>query len=82
MVDDISVLAIEECLIQQLPTLFMPDAVFNMDDDIIREIAAESEEAAAERERSTVRLHVLEMGLRDLSCLNNHSRKPGKCYIN
>ncbi|RMJ28725.1 DYNc [Aspergillus sp. HF37] len=29
--DDISVLAVEECLIQQLPTLFMPEAVFNMD---------------------------------------------------
>lgn len=82
VVDDISVLAVEECLIQQLPTLFMPEAVFNMDDDIIRGIAAESEESAAERERSTVRLRVLEMGLRDLSRLNNHPRKPGECYIN
>jgi hypothetical protein len=82
VVDDISVLAVKECLIQQLPTLFMPEAVFNMDDDIIRGIAAESEEAAAKRERSTVRLHVLEMGLRDLSYLNNHPRRPGECYIN
>ena len=82
VVDDISVLAVEECLIQQLPTLFMPETVFNMDDDIIRTIAAESEESVAERERCNVRLRVLETGLRDLSRLNNHTMKPCERCIN
>jgi hypothetical protein len=78
VVDDISVLAVEECLIQRLPTLFTPETVFNLDEDVIQRIAAESEESAAERERSTRRLRILETGLRDLSRLNNHPRTPGE----
>ena len=57
----------------------MPETVFNLDDDIVHGIAAESEESIAERERSTERLHVLETALRELSRLNNHPRKLGKC---
>lgn len=75
VIDDISVLAVEECLIQQLPTLFMPDTVFNMDSDTVRETAAESDESASERERSTGRLYILETGLRNLSRLSSRPKK-------
>lgn len=77
VVGDISVFAVEDCLLQQLPTLFISETVFQMDDDVIRTIAAESEQSVAERERSTVKLGVLETGLRDLSRLNSRPSKPG-----
>lgn len=79
VVDDTSVLAVEECLIQQLPTVFIPETVFSLSDDVIQRIAGETEESVAERERSTARLRVLETGLRDLSRLNNHPKKLGEC---
>lgn len=63
VVDDISVLAVEKCLVQQLPNLFTPETVFNMDDNVIQAIAAESEESVMERKHTTVRLRVLETGL-------------------
>ena len=81
VVDDIGVLAIEECLMQQLPTLFMPETIFDLDDNVIRRIAAESDESVAERERSTRRLRILETGLRDLGRLNNHPRNLGEFVV-
>ncbi|EEH39369.2 hypothetical protein PAAG_08638 [Paracoccidioides lutzii Pb01] len=63
VVDDISVLAIE--------------ALYGLNDDVIQRIAAESEESAAERARSTERLKILEMGFQALNSLKSHSRKTG-----
>lgn len=66
IIDDFSVLAVEACLVKKLPTLFCPTDVLDLDDAIVTALAAEDEECSAERERCTVKLNVLENGLREL----------------
>ncbi|OJD21480.1 hypothetical protein ACJ73_07178 [Blastomyces percursus] len=76
VVDDISFLAIEKGLTEQLSTLFTPETVFALTDDITKRIAGECEESVTERTRLTERLQVLESGLRDLRRMQNYPRKP------
>lgn len=74
VVDDISTLAVEECLIQHLPNLLVPETVFGLDNSVIERICGESKESAAERGNAMAKLCVLETGHRDLSRLNHHPR--------
>jgi hypothetical protein len=59
LVDDFSVLAVEKCLLQELPQPFSPKAVISLDDSTISDIAAETEESTAEGERANEKLRVL-----------------------
>lgn len=71
-VDSVAVLAIEQCLLQKLPSLFSPDVVLEMKDEDVSRLAAESEETSAERSRYEEKLIVLESGLSDLQRLDKH----------
>ncbi|KAK8001160.1 P-loop containing nucleoside triphosphate hydrolase protein [Apiospora marii] len=82
VVDDVSVLAIEQCLVKKLPYLFAPEVVYDLTDETVRRIAGESQENALERARTMEKLRVLENGLNELKRLRRHEPamvKPEVC---
>lgn len=71
-IDDISVLAVEACLIKKLPTLFCPADILDIDDATVVALASEDEESSAERARCTEKLKVLEDGLSALQSVKEY----------
>ncbi|KAL9099779.1 MAG: hypothetical protein Q9163_004766 [Psora crenata] len=70
IVDNFSVLGIEQCLLKGLSETFSPDAVMQFDDSLVKKIAAETEESQAERTRANTKLECLEAGLHALNRFN------------
>lgn len=66
MIDDVSVLAIERCLIQKLPELLSAEVIFELSDEELRYIAGESDESASERTRALEKSSVLQGALIEL----------------
>ena len=74
-----SVLAVERCLVRELPSLFSPEMVFALEDDTIRGLAAETKDTSNERDRCSEKLAILEVGLRGLKRLDKHrAMSPGE----
>ncbi|KAG5940486.1 hypothetical protein E4U60_000485 [Claviceps pazoutovae] len=65
-IDDVSVLAVEQCLISKLPDLFPDDILFDFKDEDIARLAGETEAASKQREKCNQKLALLEDGRRDL----------------
>jgi hypothetical protein len=63
LIDDFSVLAVEKCLLQQLPELFSPKTVISLDDTLTARVAAETDESRTERAEIVQKLRVLETAL-------------------
>ncbi|RWQ94531.1 P-loop containing nucleoside triphosphate hydrolase protein [Paecilomyces variotii] len=74
-IDNISVLAVERCLIQKLPCLFSPETVSRLQNADVGRLAGESDESSAERSRLSEKLNALEQGLRSLKVLDKHQSK-------
>ncbi|EHA57476.1 dynamin family protein [Pyricularia oryzae 70-15] len=73
IVVDVSVLAIESCLLSKPKGLLCPEVICDLDDDMVRHIAGESDEVTMERVRAAENLWVLETGAAELKALQ---RKP------
>ncbi|KAH7037042.1 P-loop containing nucleoside triphosphate hydrolase protein [Microdochium trichocladiopsis] len=71
-IDDISVIAIEDCLVKKLSGLFKAKKVLAMTDEEISRLAGETEESVAERKRLEEKKHVLQQALRGLKTLLQH----------
>ncbi|KAF6790004.1 dynamin family protein, partial [Colletotrichum musicola] len=61
--DNLINLALESCLIQELPGILTPKAVSGMDDERLAELAAESEETRARRTQLQTDIKLLKQGL-------------------
>lgn len=72
-IDDVSTLAIEDCLISKLSTLFRSSNVLEMSDEDISCLAGETRESSLERKRLESKRGVLETGLQGLKSL--HKRR-------
>ncbi|KAI0595454.1 P-loop containing nucleoside triphosphate hydrolase protein [Biscogniauxia sp. FL1348] len=72
-VDDISVNAIETCLIQRLPDVFSPDVVWDLDEKAVERLGSEDESAIKERIDATTKLNILETGLKDLDAFTSRT---------
>ena len=75
MVDDFAIHAIEKCLMSKLPTIFSPKTALDMDDEMIEDIARETEESKLERESSTQKLKILDAALQALRRLDKGKPK-------
>jgi hypothetical protein len=73
VVDDFGIHTIEECLLKKLSDIFTPAAVIGLEDVVIENIAAESEESKVERTSSMGKLEILEKALSVLHRLDRHS---------
>lgn len=72
LVDNVAVLGIEQCLLSGLADIFSPNVVMMVPDQLLQEVAAETEDSQAERKRLKHKLGVLEVGLKSLNRLNRH----------
>jgi hypothetical protein len=69
-VDDVSTLAIEDCLISKLPTLFRSSNVLDMSSEDIARLAGETPASVIERNRLQTKRRTLEAGLHSLKSLH------------
>ncbi|RYP16735.1 hypothetical protein DL765_004971 [Monosporascus sp. GIB2] len=72
-IDDVSVNAIETCLIQRLPDVFSPDVVWDLSDEQVEQLGSEDDGTVKEREDLVKKLRTLEKGLMDLDAFTARS---------
>jgi hypothetical protein len=79
--DNIIVLAVENCLIRKIPSVFDPALVLKMDDERLSLLAGETERTQNEREYLTEDLEILTRGLAE--CKRYRSKEmPGMLWSN
>ncbi|KAL2128455.1 hypothetical protein VTI74DRAFT_9168 [Chaetomium olivicolor] len=61
--DNVMTLALENCLISDIPNILSPEKVYDMTDDKAATLAAESKQIRREREELQIQLEKLRMGL-------------------
>ncbi|PBP22809.1 hypothetical protein BUE80_DR006361 [Diplocarpon rosae] len=81
LIDDVSIFAIERCLIQKLPDLLSSDVILDLTDEDVQRIAGESIESVAERARTVHKLQVLETGMAELKRLKRHDPSIPKIRV-
>jgi hypothetical protein len=71
-VDDVSIIAVEKCFIDRLPSLLTPNRVLELQPAEIKRLVGESEETAIARKMVVDKLRTLEKGLQDIKCFQGH----------
>ncbi|WPH02703.1 interferon-induced gtp-binding protein mx [Acrodontium crateriforme] len=74
IIDNVSALAIERCLLSDLSRLIVLEKVSNLDDDQLSELAREPEEARQEREKLTKQITALKVFIQ--SCISHSPCEP------
>lgn len=69
-IDDVSTLAIEDCLIAKLSTLFRSSNILGMSEQELSHLAGETPESSLERQRLEAKRQILKTGLQSLKSLN------------
>lgn len=72
LVDNFAVLGIENHLLASLLEILSPDTVMKLNDQVISDIAAESEDSLTERAGVTKKLEALVSGLQTLNRFGQH----------
>ncbi|KAI1443026.1 P-loop containing nucleoside triphosphate hydrolase protein [Annulohypoxylon stygium] len=72
-IDDISVDAIETCLIQHLPEVLCPDVIWDLSQEDVERLGSEDDNTVKERNELTKKLDILESGLKDLDAFTARS---------
>ena len=73
IIDAFGLYVVEACLFAKLTDIFTPTSIFGLDDTTISRVAAESEEALAERDELTKKLKVLEQTMKTMQRLRTLS---------
>ncbi|KAK7956236.1 dynamin family protein [Apiospora aurea] len=71
--DDVSVNAVEACLVQKLPNVLSPEIVWGLSDEQIDRLGSEDDSTITERNEVTKKLGILEQGLQDLDAFTARS---------
>lgn len=66
IIDDVSVLAIERCLIQKLPNLLAAEIICHLTNSEVDSIASESDASLTERAQTIEKLTIFKEGLAEL----------------
>lgn len=61
--DNVMTLAIENCLISDIPNILSPDTVYNMTDEEIIKLGSESKQIQGQRDKLQLELKNLRIGL-------------------
>ncbi|KAI9046786.1 hypothetical protein LZ554_009521 [Drepanopeziza brunnea f. sp. 'monogermtubi'] len=72
-IDDVSVNAVETCLIQKLPGVFSPDVAWDLTDDQVELLGSEHTATITDRADLSKKLEVLEKGLKGLDAFTARS---------
>lgn len=79
VVDNLSQLAVEECLIQRLPDILSPTTVAMISDDAVQKIATEGTESMHERSTAKKKLMTLQDALELLGRSQHGSKNSMLC---
>ncbi|TVY13442.1 hypothetical protein LARI1_G008835 [Lachnellula arida] len=77
-IDDVSVNAVETCLIQRLPGVFSPDVAWDLSDEQVERLGSEDTGTVTKRAELQKKLEILEKGLNDLDAFTAQSGAQAK----
>lgn len=77
IVRNFTALVVENCLLDPLSDIFSPETVMGFDDNLTRQIAAESEDSQIERARIIEKIKILQDGLQSLGRLGRVNTLTG-----